>query len=267
MMSSSPDRDRTAPVSREQSPRGLGASQRIQSVDRAAALLNAVAAGTPDGRSVTDLARACDLNRATTWRLLATLEYHGLVGHDTATNTYAVGFAITRLAGAGGTQGLTRRLHPVLQWVSDQSGETANLAVPGRAGLTYIDEVVPPAVLAARWLGRDVPLHATSAGKALLAWSPEEDIAAAMEVPLPEFTATTQTSVATLRAELSDIRDSGFSVSVGELESGVYGVSVPVLNAGGVADAVVSVWGPRERVPESRFAELGDLLRRALGNN
>lgn len=266
MIPSSPDRDRAAPATGEQSPRGLGASKRIQSVDRAAALLNAVAAGTPAGRSVTDLARACGLNRATTWRLLVTLEHHGLVGHDAATNTYTVGFAITRLAGAGGTQGLTRRLHPVLQWVSDQSGETANLAVPGRGGLTYVDEVVPSAVLAARWLGRDVPLHATSAGKALLAWSPEEDVDAAMEPSLPEFTATTQTSVDTLRAELATIRESGFSVSAGELESEVYGVSVPVLNAGGFADAVVSVWGPKERVPQSRFPELGDLLRTAVGN-
>jgi IclR family acetate operon transcriptional repressor len=47
---------------------------RVQSIDRAAALLRAVAQAGPDGAPVAVLAAATGLNRATAWRLLATLE-------------------------------------------------------------------------------------------------------------------------------------------------------------------------------------------------
>ena len=67
----------------------------IQSVDRAAALLKAVAASR-DPLSVVELAAQCGLNRSTAWRLLATLDSQGLVERDPVTQRYSVGYAIFR---------------------------------------------------------------------------------------------------------------------------------------------------------------------------
>src|SRR5216684_5450735 len=47
---------------------------RVQSVERAVALLDAIAGASPRGSTVAELALACGINRATAWRLLATLE-------------------------------------------------------------------------------------------------------------------------------------------------------------------------------------------------
>src|SRR5580693_9995729 len=58
--------------------------QRIQAVDRAIVLLKAVAASTTPP-TVLELARRCGINRATAWRLLRTLEHHGLVDRDIVT--------------------------------------------------------------------------------------------------------------------------------------------------------------------------------------
>ena len=55
--------------------------QRIQAVDRAIVLLKAVAASTTPP-TVLELARRCGINRATAWRLLRTLEHHGLVDRE-----------------------------------------------------------------------------------------------------------------------------------------------------------------------------------------
>lgn len=244
---------------RSRSPAG-----RVQSLDRAIGLLHAVSASSPQGRPAAQLADECGLNRATAWRLLATLEHHALVERDPLTNRYAIGFAITALATTAGVEGLVRRARPVLERVCAQSGETANLAVPQRVGLTYVDEVTPPAVLTARWLGRQVPIHATSAGKALLAWLPDGEVESVLSVPLAEYTGTTRTDSDALRAELGSIRAQGYSVSVGELEPDVYGVSAPILDPHGRPFAVISVWGPRDRVPQTRFAELGALVRAAV---
>ncbi|MBV9832742.1 MAG: helix-turn-helix domain-containing protein, partial [Marmoricola sp.] len=51
----------------------------MQSVDRAARLLRAVADAGADGASTVALGDACGLNRATAWRILSTLESHELV--------------------------------------------------------------------------------------------------------------------------------------------------------------------------------------------
>lgn len=239
------------------------ATGRVQAVDRAVALLDAVAAGAPGGRVLADLAAECELNRATAWRLLATLEHHGLVERDQGNNRYSVGFTVTRLATTAGTGGLVRLAHPVLERTSAETGETANLAVPQRTGLTYVDEVVPQAVLTARWLGRHVPIHATSAGKAFLAWLPEAEVTSILSTPLAGYTPTTRTDEQDLRAELTQIRECGYSASTGELESSVYGVAAAALDRQQRPFAVISLWGPSHRVPPERFPDLGAVARRA----
>jgi DNA-binding IclR family transcriptional regulator len=232
---------------------------RVQSVERAVALLEAVADGSVDGEPVAVLATRCGLNRATAWRLLGTLEAHGLVDRDPATQRYSVGFTVSRLAASAGVDGLVRRAHPVLVRLSERTGETADLAVARPLGLTYVDEVAPPSVLAANWLGRQVPLHATSSGKALLAWLPDAEVTALLEHRLPRYTDATLTSLKALRADLEQTRQRGYGACVGELEPTLNGVSAPVLDGRGRPLAVLSVWGPRDRVPAERFAELGPL--------
>ncbi|WP_406438794.1 IclR family transcriptional regulator [Streptomyces sp. NBC_01613] len=239
------------------------ASGKVQSLERAITLLHATADSAPDGDTASNLAARTGLNRATAWRLLSTLEQYGLVERSPVTNRYTIGFAVARMASVAGFDGLIRRAHGTLRRVSEQTGETANLAVVQQLGLTYVDEVTPPVVLAAKWLGRQVPIHATSTGKALLAWLPAEEAQALLEGTLEAYTDTTITDRARLRAELAETRERGYSVCLGEMERNLYGVSAPVLGSRGRPFAVVSIWGPQDRVPESRFAALGPLARAA----
>jgi IclR helix-turn-helix domain len=112
-----------------------GGYQRIQAVDRAVALLKAVADSTT-APTVLELAQACGINRSTAWRLLRTLEYHGLVDRDAITQRY------TKLA--------------------VRTGESVTLAVAKRFNLVYVDQVDPPELIMPSWLGKPLPLHATS---------------------------------------------------------------------------------------------------------
>lgn len=235
-------------------------SQLVQSVERAIALLEAVADGDPAGETLADLATRCDLNRATSWRLLSTLEAHGLVHASGDIHRYQLGMSVARLASSRSMLGVHRTAEGVLRRLSDTTGETANLAVSRPAGLTYVAEAAPPRVLAASWLGRTSPLHATSAGKVLLAWLTPEERDDLLVEPLPAYTETTIVGRTALATELARVRERGYAVSRGELEPTLYGVSAPVLDSRNHPFAVVSVWGPRSRLPESRFAELGELV-------
>jgi DNA-binding IclR family transcriptional regulator len=237
---------------------------RVQSVDRALTLLDAVASTAGRGETAAVLAARCDINRATAWRLLGTLEAHGLVERDPSTSRYKLGFALVRMSAAAGYDGLVRRTRPILERVSAQTGETADLAVAGLHGVTYVGEVAPRSVLAVSWLAREVPLHATSTGKALLAWLPPDEALGMLEQPLHAFTETTVTEPQALLAELARTRERGYAQCAGELEPTLYGVSAPVLNAsGGTPVAVFSIWGPVDRVPVSRFPDLGSVAIQA----
>jgi DNA-binding IclR family transcriptional regulator len=229
---------------------------RVQSVQRAAALLDAIAE-SPEPQTAPDLAERCGLNRSTAWRILTTLEDGGLVDRDPATNRYSIGHAITRLAAAG-ADALPRAARPRLEELSRQTGETVSLAVPRGLQLVYVDQVQAPHVMAADWLGRAVPLHATSTGKALLAWLPQDELEAALtEHPLTGYTDSTITDRTKLQHELDRVRRKGYAISRGELETALWGVSAPMLDRRERALAVVSVWGAEARLRAKGLEGLG----------
>jgi len=236
----------------------------IQSVDRAAALLKAVA-GSREPLTVAELAGRCGLNRSTAWRLLATLDSQGLVERDPVTQRYSVGYAIFQIAAAGDHDALVRRAHPVLQHLATDTGETVNLAVAKRFNLVYVHQVEAPQIMSPNWLGRAVALHATSSGKAFLAWLPKEERDVLVPARLERFTDTTLTQRRQLEEELEAVRRDGYSICVGELEETLFGASAAVLNERERPVAIVSVWGPQHRVPAERLPEIGRKARDAAG--
>jgi DNA-binding IclR family transcriptional regulator len=239
-----------------------GAASTIQSVDRAAALLKAVAnASRPP--TVPELARACGLNRTTAWRLLATLERQGLVERDPVTQRYSVGYAVFQIAAGDDHDSLVRRAHPVLERLAHETRATVSLGVAKRFNLVYVDQVDEPRALSPNWLGRSLPLHATSGGKAFLAWLPKEERDVLLAGRLKRYTATTVTERRRLEQELAADRRRGYSACLGELEETLYGVSAPVLDQRQRPLAIVNVWGLSHRFTAERLPDVGARTARA----
>jgi DNA-binding IclR family transcriptional regulator len=245
--------------SSRQTPVGSAAS-RVQSVDRAMVLLRAVATASGAASTAPALADTSGLNRATAWRILRTLETHGMVSCDRETGRWSIGLSVVEIAGSVGIEGLIAVAHQVLQRLSSLTGETADLAVMRGVGLTYVDEVRSTSIVSARWLGRTVPLHATSTGKALLAFLGDRQVERLLPVTLEPHTATTITDREVLVAELVLTRERGYSTCRGELEDHLHGVSAPILDNDGRPLAVVSIWGPDLRVTQDRLPSLGVLV-------
>ena len=197
------------PVAAE--PTEDGAAFRIQSVDRAVLLLKSVAACTTPP-TVLELARACGINRSTAWRLLRTLEYHGLIDRDPVTQRYTVGYHATTIAAAVTDDTLVRRVRPLLKDLSARTEESVTLAVAKRFNLIYVDQVDPPHVMAPNWLDKPLPLHATSGGKAFLAWLGRDERDAILPADLPRYTERTVTDREQLEFELAEVRRTGFAL-------------------------------------------------------
>lgn len=234
-------------------------SSRVQSVDRAVWLLRAVADAGSAGAATVALGEACGLNRATAWRILSTLESHGLVARESSSGHWRLGPGLVDIARSADSEVVLRDVHWVLERAALQTGETAAIAVVRHGALTYVDEVAPASVVAASWSGRPVSLHATSTGKVLLAWSTEEELAHLLPRRLKRYTAATITDRTELRAELDRTRERGYATCLGEFETSAWGVSAPVLDRTGRLLAVMSIWGPSPRVAAERFRVLGPI--------
>jgi len=231
-------------------------TQRIQAVDRAIALLKSVAASaTPP--TVLELARECKINRSTAWRLLRTLEHHGLVDRDPITQRYTVGYGAISVAAAVTDDTLVRRVRPLLTKLAAATGESVTLAVAKRFNLVYVDQVDPPNVMVPNWLDKPLPLHATSGGKAFLAWLGPDERDAILPDELPRYTPHTITDRAKLERELAEVRTAGYALCAREYEEFSSGASAVVLNTHQYPIAVINVWGPAPRNPVKRLHEIG----------
>jgi DNA-binding IclR family transcriptional regulator len=234
----------------------------IQSVDRAATLLKAIAeARRPP--TVVELAEACGLNRSTAWRLLATLERHGLVERDPVTQRYGVGYALMGIAAAADHESLARRTRPALEALAADTGETVGLAVAKRLRLVYVEQIEAAQIMTVNWLGKSVPLHATSAGKAFLAYLDAEERDALLDGELERFTAATVTDRAALERQFDAVRQHGYCVCIGELEDTLFGASAPILGVRRRPLGVVSVWASQHRVPGARLGAIARRTRQA----
>jgi DNA-binding IclR family transcriptional regulator len=244
------------------SPTVGGGGGRVQAVERAMELLKAVAAAERPA-TAWELAAACHLNRTTAWRLLITLEHSGLVERDSLTGRFSVGYTAIQVAAGADYDALARRVRPILERYAEQSGESVTLAAARRFSLVYVDQVDPPGVPWPNWLGRSLPLHATSSGKVFLAWLPQDERDAVLPAELESFTPRTVTDRAQLEGELGRIRQLGYGTCLGELEEFSSGVSAAVLDSALRPTVIVNVWGPSQRVTRDRLAPLGQMALRA----
>jgi DNA-binding IclR family transcriptional regulator len=210
-------------------------------VDKSIAILSSVAA---QPRALAELVDATALPRATAHRLAVALEVHRLLARD-ADGRFVVGPRVAELAAAL-PDPLVAAAGPVLAWVRDESGESAQLY--RRDGAERVCVAAAERAHGLRTtvpVGTRLPLTAGSGAQVICAWSDPASLAevlAAAEFP---------------QRSLAEVRRRGWAQSVGQREAGVASVSAPVLAADGELLAAVSISGPIERLgrsPGTRFA-------------
>ena len=98
----------------------------VQSVDRALTILEALARSGEAG--VTELAADLDVHKSTAFRLVATLEAHGLVEQTEDRGKYRLGVGLLRLAGATTSRlDVVQEARPLCRKLASDTGETVNI--------------------------------------------------------------------------------------------------------------------------------------------
>ena len=242
---------------------GFALRNKVQSLDRALEILRLL--GSEPEMRVTDLARRLEVHKSTVFRLLSTLQEHGLVEQTPTTEKYRLGYGLVRLAGAVVAElDLARASRSVLQELATRTGETVNLAILQGEQVVNIDQIAAPnLVVNVNWVGKQTPLHATSNGKVLLAYLSEDERRRLLDRSLPRLTPRTITDPRILEKQLHRVLTDGYAFTLEELELGLNAVAAPVYAADGRVQAAVSVAGPSYRVTPQRLSDLGEMTKDA----
>lgn len=228
-------------------PAGRG---RNATADRAIDILLLFSESSPV-LSAVEVSRRLRMPRSTTYRYLQSLRAAGLIEEDDARGGFRLGprvFQLARVARIG--LGLSEIALPYMRSLATATGEAVLLTRRSGDHVVCIERIEsshPVRISYER--GHVMPIHAGASAKVLLAFMDQEEIEAVLlSSSLRRFTERTVVDPDQLRAQLEEIRRSGYAVSEGEVDLGVRGIAAPILGEHGQVVAGLSVVGPTFRL-------------------
>jgi len=198
----------------------------VESLARGLTVLTAFGEGRAE-LTLTEVAQATGLARATARRALITYEHLGLV-----TPSGDRRFALTPRVLSLGFPPLSRTTLPELALphltaLASRIHESASLAILVGGDIQYTARVATSRVMSVNIaVGTRFPAYATALGRVLLADAPPTELSAPGE--LRPLTPRTLTDPVALTAALETVRSQGYALVDEELEAGLRSIAVPV---------------------------------------
>ena len=215
-----------------------------------------------DGARISDVADALDLANSTAYRHLSTLAEQGYVLKEDG--EYYLSMRFLRFGHYVRQRKKSYQLAaPKVAELAGKTDERAEFMVEEHGRSVFVHrEVGDNAVRTDSGIGKSHPLHATAAGKAILAFLPDDRIQAILDRHgLDAHTDDTITDREALFEEVEAIRERGVSYNKQEYIEGLRAVGVPVLAPDESVIGALSVSGPTHRLKGPRFEEeIPDLL-------
>jgi IclR family transcriptional regulator, pca regulon regulatory protein len=192
--------------------------------------------------TIADAARGALISRAAARRVLLTLVHTGYVATDGKFFTPTP--RVLRLArGYLEAQSIPERVQPLLDAIMRQTGESSSAAILDGDEIVYVARSATRRIMSVGLgVGSRLPAHATSMGRALLAFLPPADLDAfCKRAPFPRLTSRTITDADGMRRELIRVRERGYALVDEELELGLRSIAVPVLEPSGLPVVAINI--------------------------
>jgi DNA-binding IclR family transcriptional regulator len=220
----------------------------IQSVDRAARILEALAGG-PRRLGVSELADRLALSRPTVHGLLQTLQAHGFVEQDRDSDKYQLGAGLLQLGNSYlDLNELRGRSIVHAERLAARAQAAVRVGVMHGPSIVIVHHVFrPDAAFQVLEAGAQLPLHASALGKAMLAFLPGEVVDDLLAEAPPKLTSRTLTPKALL-SELAVIRERGVARERDEAVLGESSVAAPIFDHAGHAVGAIGVVGDTDRI-------------------
>lgn len=244
----------------------MGTMKTVRSVERAISILFCIS-DSAESLGLSELGRSVGLDKATTLRLVATLESQGLVRKEEHTRRYILGPNIARLINSLHTD-VRQLCRPHMERLVEATGEAVCLNIP-----RGLERVVAESVDAQYELcvspkvGSAVPIYVGASGKVIMAFMEDEDVERIIKATkLKPMTENSITDADRLRGQFKKIRQQGYAISHGETLRGGASVAAPVFKNAGQIVGGLDLRGPQLRLDKARLNQLAPLVKKCAAD-
>lgn len=250
-----------SPNSETPDPAPPPSSDYVQSLGRGLSVIRAFDADHPR-RTLSDVARATELTRATARRFLLTLTELGYVATDGTRfwlTPQVLELGHSYLSGLG----LPDVAQPHLELLSAEINESSSVSVLDGTDIVYVARVAVRRIMTVGIaIGTRLPAYATSMGRVILAGLSDAELAEHLAHATPQrFTDRTLTDPAAVTAAIRAAGAQGYAIVDQELEEGLRSIAAPLRDRDGTVVAALNISTPAFRYSD---AELTDVLVPAL---
>ncbi|MEV7649841.1 IclR family transcriptional regulator [Arthrobacter sp. NPDC089319] len=252
--------DTTSPRTHAGAPDARGASVILNAIQ----VMRCFSVETPL-LGVTEIATRVGLHKSTVSRILATLEQEDLVERDSSTRRFKLGLGLIAVTGPLlADLDVRRAAYPVLQDLTERTGETTALMVWNGNQSVCVEQIVSP-----QQVKHTTPLgtrYNTALSSSVQIFLAQAGIDAARRmisegaVILPD---STPAALDAYTDRLKDVSGHGVAVNYGETSAEEVGVAAPVFDHRGDLAACVMLAAPRFRISEEVLSTLTKACKRA----
>ncbi len=217
----------------------------VSSVEKALRILDCFSIEHPE-LTLSDISRQLQLPKSTTLNQIRTLERAGYLYKSQNSQTYLLGYKIMELNYCfHSTIPIVRYAIPIMEELLAASNENIYLTSYINSRLLYLECLYPTRRFTTYSIaGKTLPMHCTSAGKAMLSQMSEEE--AERMIAKNDFCAFTPNTIIDkdqFRLELKQCRERGYAVDNEEETLGVRCVAVSIRTVKGVVAGALSISG------------------------
>ena len=224
------------------------------------------ALSTPVPQRLADIAEGSGVNKATALRLLDSLIGEGFVVRDEATKRYALGDEALALGIAmQGRDHIRDRARPTLLRLAASTGDTMLLSTRSGIESVCVDREFGSYPIRANYLdlGMRRPLGVGAGSLALLAWLPDDEVNAVLQLIAPRIAKRyPRITTELLKTEVALARQRGYALLLDVVVDQMGGIGVPVFGSDGRPLAAISLAALTSRITP-RVGQLVPQLRKA----
>lgn len=212
---------------------------------------------------LSELSRLSGLNKATVYRMMTELQDSRFVEQVNNDRTYRIGTAVLRLSALReAVVPLRETVKNTVRELADKTGETAHFSILDGGELSTLSYAYS-SDHGTRVMMDDaaiLPIHATSSGLAVLAYSSSDFVDLVLSKPLKGRTPFTVIDPWKLRQMIEQTQKDGIAEYVSGFESDVHSFASPVFNASRRPFGAIVVAAPVNRVGTRN----SDFIRRSV---
>ena len=193
--------------------------------------------------NASEICQELSLNKTTAHRLLLTLQNENFIERNEATRKYRIGLSVLELCCSRLSDiELVTETRPFLIDLANAIQKPTHLGIYSSGNVVYVDKIeVLPKITMYSQIGKSIPIHCSSLGKALLLnHTDNEMLSMLVQYGVQAYTQHTITDPSVYLKQIAQGRRNGYTIDFCEHEDGMCCIASPIYDYRGEIIAAIS---------------------------